>query len=41
LNNAIKKFEKMSFDAKDINKYAKNFSKEKFSKEILKFINEN
>jgi hypothetical protein len=30
----------MNFDAKNINKYAKKFSKENFKKGILDFINE-
>lgn len=38
--NAIKKFEKTKFDSKTIASCAKKFSKNRFKKQILKFINE-
>jgi glycosyltransferase involved in cell wall biosynthesis len=37
--NAIKKFEQLSFDQKDCIAQAKKFSKERFKKEMLQFIN--
>jgi glycosyltransferase involved in cell wall biosynthesis len=38
LNNAIKKFEKTKFDSAEISKYAQKFSRERFEKEIKKFV---
>jgi len=38
LNKAIKKFEKMKFDKKEIRKHALKFSKSRFKKEIKDFV---
>jgi glycosyltransferase involved in cell wall biosynthesis len=38
LNKAIKKFEKMKFNANEIRKHAEKFDKKVFKKKILKFI---
>jgi len=38
LNNAIKKFEKMKFDYREISEYASKFSNKRFEKEIRSFI---
>lgn len=38
LNNAIKKFEKTKFDEKFIKEHAQKFSKERFQKEIKRFV---
>ncbi len=38
LNAAIKKFEKTKFDSEEIAKYAQKFSRERFEKEIKKFV---
>ena len=38
LNAAIKKFEKIKFDSAEIAKYAQKFSRERFEKEIKKFV---
>lgn len=40
LVNAIKQFEKMKIDPKNCFKQAEKFSKERFKKEIEKFVNE-
>jgi glycosyltransferase involved in cell wall biosynthesis len=40
LSNAVQKFEKMKFSSKDCIAQAKKFSKERFEKEIVEFINE-
>ena len=39
INNAIVKFEKLKFDRKIILAHAKKFSKERFKKEMLQFVN--
>ncbi len=40
LDEAIERFEKMTFDTEKIHKHAKKFSKENFQKNILKYIEE-
>jgi glycosyltransferase involved in cell wall biosynthesis len=39
LSEAIKKFEKMKFDSQDCINQAKKFSKERFKREMLQFVN--
>lgn len=41
LSEAIKRFESMKFDPRDCITQAKKFSKEKFKKEMLEFVNKN
>ena len=40
LSEAIKKFEKMKFGPEDCITQAKKFSKERFKREMLQFVNE-
>ncbi|QFR39651.1 glycosyltransferase family 4 protein [Candidatus Gracilibacteria bacterium 28_42_T64] len=40
LNKAIENFEEMTFDSKEIRKYAEGFDKEIFKEKILKFVEE-
>ena len=40
LNKVIEKFENIKFDYKKIREHSKNFRKEKFQKQLLKFIDE-
>jgi len=40
VNKAIEKFENIKFDYKKIREHAKNFSKEKFQQNLLKFVEE-
>jgi glycosyltransferase involved in cell wall biosynthesis len=39
LMEAVRKFEKMKFNSEDCINQAKKFSKERFKKEILEFVN--
>ena len=39
LNSAIKKFEKIKFDSREIAKHAQKFSRARFEKEIREFVN--